>query len=94
MASLRAIVKTLRPHQWVKNLFVLAPLVFARHLLDAPYVVRGLAAGTSVSDGGGTTETWGYLNEILSASMQGDRLGNRRVRRALRPRIRGMPRTA
>jgi 4-hydroxybenzoate polyprenyltransferase len=26
--SLRALVKTLRPHQWVKNVFVLAPIVF------------------------------------------------------------------
>jgi decaprenyl-phosphate phosphoribosyltransferase len=26
--SVRALVKTLRPHQWVKNVFVLAPIVF------------------------------------------------------------------
>jgi 4-hydroxybenzoate polyprenyltransferase len=29
---LRALVKTLRPHQWVKNLFVLAPMFFHRDL--------------------------------------------------------------
>jgi 4-hydroxybenzoate polyprenyltransferase len=31
---LRAAVLTLRPHQWVKNLFVAAPLVFAKRLGD------------------------------------------------------------
>jgi len=40
MASPRAIVLTLRPHQWVKNLFVAAPLVFAKHLQDSAYLVR------------------------------------------------------
>jgi 4-hydroxybenzoate polyprenyltransferase len=43
MTAAIALVKTLRPHQWVKNLFVAAPLVFARHMLDAPYVLRSLA---------------------------------------------------
>ena len=39
-----ALLKLLRPHQWVKNLFVAAPLVFARHLADWEYAVRaGLA---------------------------------------------------
>ncbi len=37
---LRAVVKTLRPHQWVKNVFVAAPLVFARHLEDTSYLWR------------------------------------------------------
>ena len=39
-----ALIRTIRPQQWVKNVFVAAPLVFARHLGDATYVVRtGLA---------------------------------------------------
>ena len=41
---LAAILKTLRPHQWVKNLFVAAPLVFAKHLVDAEYVLRAVVA--------------------------------------------------
>lgn len=36
----RGIVRTIRPHQWFKNLFVLAPVVFAKHLMD-PVVIRG-----------------------------------------------------
>ena len=36
----RALLKTVRPHQWVKNVFVAAPLVFARHLTDTAYLVR------------------------------------------------------
>jgi 4-hydroxybenzoate polyprenyltransferase len=39
-----ALVRTLRPHQWVKNAFVLAPLVFAKHLFDQAYVVRAALA--------------------------------------------------
>ena len=38
------ILRTLRPHQWVKNLFVAAPLVFAKHLLDAAYVLQTIVA--------------------------------------------------
>ncbi len=35
-----ALIKTLRPHQWVKNVFVAAPLVFARRLGDSHDVIR------------------------------------------------------
>ncbi len=38
------LILTLRPHQWVKNLFVAAPLVFSRHLLEPAYVTRTIAA--------------------------------------------------
>lgn len=38
------LVKSLRPVQWVKNLFVLAPLVFARQLLDPDSVWQAAQA--------------------------------------------------
>ena len=39
-----AAVRTLRPHQWVKNLFVAAPLVFAKHLDETAYLGRAALA--------------------------------------------------
>jgi 4-hydroxybenzoate polyprenyltransferase len=40
--SVRGLVQTLRPHQWVKNLFVLAPMVFHKdlfkHTSDGPFL--------------------------------------------------------
>jgi 4-hydroxybenzoate polyprenyltransferase len=41
---LRGLVRSLRPHQWAKNLFVLAPLVFAHGLLMGGVLLRGLVA--------------------------------------------------
>jgi 4-hydroxybenzoate polyprenyltransferase len=37
-------VKSMRPHQWVKNIFVAAPLVFARLVGDAHAALRTAAA--------------------------------------------------
>lgn len=36
------LLRAMRPHQWVKNLFVLAPLVFAKELFLLPIALRGL----------------------------------------------------
>ncbi len=41
---LLAIIRTARPRQWIKNLFVAAPLVFAKHLGEPQVVGRALAA--------------------------------------------------
>jgi 4-hydroxybenzoate polyprenyltransferase len=35
--------RTMRPHQWVKNLFVLTPIVFARRLLEPDTALHALA---------------------------------------------------
>lgn len=37
------LLKAMRPHQWVKNIFVLAPLVFARELFDPERAIHALA---------------------------------------------------
>jgi decaprenyl-phosphate phosphoribosyltransferase len=39
-----ALVRSLRPHQWIKNVFVAAPLVFAQKLGEPHYVVRSALA--------------------------------------------------
>jgi decaprenyl-phosphate phosphoribosyltransferase len=38
------LLKTTRPKQWVKNLFVLAPIVFAKNLFHADVLLRALSA--------------------------------------------------
>jgi 4-hydroxybenzoate polyprenyltransferase len=44
MSSIVAIVRSLRPGQWVKNALVFAPLVFAQQALERHALVRSLAA--------------------------------------------------
>lgn len=39
-----ALVAAMRPHQWAKNGFVLAPLVFSRNLFDLPQFLLALEA--------------------------------------------------
>jgi decaprenyl-phosphate phosphoribosyltransferase len=41
---LRGMLRSMRPHQWVKNLFVLAPVVFAKELTSTSFIVAALGA--------------------------------------------------
>jgi 4-hydroxybenzoate polyprenyltransferase len=44
LKAARALVRTIRPRQWVKNVFVGAPLVFSRELSSLPAVGRAALA--------------------------------------------------
>jgi len=41
---LLGVVRSVRPHQWVKNVFVLAPVVFAKEIFDTGLLVRAASA--------------------------------------------------
>ncbi len=43
MKTFRALLKTMRPKQWVKNSFIFAALVFDKKIMIWPYVLRTLA---------------------------------------------------
>ena len=40
MAKVRHFLRSLRLEQWVKNVFIFAPMVFAGHLLEPEYIVH------------------------------------------------------
>jgi len=44
LRRLLGVVRSMRPHQWVKNVFVLAPVVFAKEIFDPVLLLRAAAA--------------------------------------------------
>jgi 4-hydroxybenzoate polyprenyltransferase len=44
MSKIAAFIKLLRPKQWIKNLFVIAPLIFAKHVFEYDYIVKIVVA--------------------------------------------------
>ena len=60
--SLKAVVRTMRPHQWVKNVFVLAPLFFAQAFWEVENVVLALLAALFFSLIAGTVY---LINDIV-----------------------------
>jgi decaprenyl-phosphate phosphoribosyltransferase len=61
---LRGMVRTVRPHQWVKNLFVLAPVVFAKELTNPRLIVSALGGFVVFCLLAGAVYT---LNDIVDA---------------------------
>ena len=81
------LLRTMRPRQWVKNLFVLSPLLFSQHLFDFSTLLLSLTGFALFS---ATASTIYIINDILDA--KSDRL---HPVKALRPLASGaLPPTA
>ena len=61
-----AILRTLRPKQWVKNFFVLAALVFSKQLLDPALALRAAAAFAAFCALSGAVYTFNDLRDVES----------------------------
>ncbi len=44
MTTLQLLIRSLRPHQWIKNGFILVPLFFAQKVFHYPSLLQGLQA--------------------------------------------------
>jgi 4-hydroxybenzoate polyprenyltransferase len=44
MRTLLLFIKTLRPHQWIKNIFIFAPMVFALRFVQIPFIQSSILA--------------------------------------------------
>lgn len=64
MRATLGLLKTLRPHQWVKNLFVVAALVFSRHLGDLDYVIRAVLALAAFCALSGAVYTFNDVRDV------------------------------
>jgi len=62
--TVAAIVATLRPRQWVKNAFVVAPLVFSKHLFDTTFALRALAAAAAFCAVSGAVYAFNDLRDV------------------------------
>ena len=59
-----AIVKTLRPRQWVKNAFVLAPLVFSNHLFYGAFALKAAMAAAAFCAVSGAVYAFNDLRDV------------------------------
>ncbi|MEX2582152.1 MAG: hypothetical protein WD766_02700, partial [Gemmatimonadota bacterium] len=62
--TLRSVVQLLRPKHYIKNVFVLAPLIFAQRLADPASVIAALAAAVLFSVAASTVY---LLNDLVDA---------------------------
>jgi len=86
MSLPRALLVSLRPHQWTKNLFVLAALAFSKHLFDGDAAIRATSAFAVFCGLSGAV----YLVNAL-ADLEHDRLHPRKCGRPIASGALGVP---
>lgn len=59
-----SIFKVLRPHQWVKNLFIFLPIFFGKHLLEVEYWLPSLLAFVSFSLAASGVYCFNDINDV------------------------------
>jgi decaprenyl-phosphate phosphoribosyltransferase len=82
-------IKTMRPKQWVKNLFVLAPIVFAKDLFQEQVLLRALLAFGILSVLAGAIYTINDLVDVEDDRQPPDQEATDPSRRGDRSRGRG-----
>lgn len=59
-----AILESLRPYQWTKNLFVFAPLIFSQNIFNVPYLFKVICAFAIFCVLSGAVYIWNDLRDI------------------------------
>lgn len=77
-AEAEGLIRTIRPHQWIKNIFVLAPIVFATKLFDPEMLTNATVAFFSFCLLAGAVYT---INDL--ADVAADRLHPVKCRRPI-----------
>lgn len=62
--AIKEIIKSLRPHQWTKNFFVFAPLIFSENVFNFPLILKSVLAFALFCVLSGAVYIWNDLRDI------------------------------